>query len=291
MQLIDARQFFVKMTKSLGNKRNKIGDPADNMREPDHIGEITHIHGNSRDGETRNFTIDGQQKTLVVSKVFDNPDFGFHKITVERPLRLNFQATEERIARLEEEPAFKNLASSNKKAEKARLEEIAIGQQRQEEIRALSREFVAAKGDKLYKDRKQFLIDLREIDRQEEVRLSGTEIKAVLAALGERDHTAEICRDKEGNGESDPELRDTESVPLKESIEEYFKREVLPHVPDAWIDSTKTKVGYEIPLNRHFYRYEPPRPLEEIESDIRLLEQDIVKALAEVTGSNHKAEK
>lgn len=78
-------------------------------------------------------------------------------------------------------------------------------------------------------------------------------------------------------------MRDTENVPLKESIEEYFQREVLPHVSDAWIDHTKTKVGYEIPLNRHFYRYEPPRPLEEIEADIRRLEGEILTLLSEVT--------
>jgi type I restriction enzyme M protein len=113
----------------------------------------------------------------------------------------------------------------------------------------------------------------------------------VLSALGERDDTAEICRDKDRKPETDPDLRDTESVPLKEGIEDYFKREVLPHVPDAWIDPAKTKIGYEIPLNRHFYRYEPPRPLEEIEKDIRLLEQEIVQALAEVTGSNDEAKK
>jgi type I restriction enzyme M protein len=291
VQLIDGRQFFVKMKKSLGNKRNKIGDPADEAREPDHIGDIARIHGNSQDSETRNFTIDGQQETLVVSKIFDNADFGFHKITVEHPLRLNFQVTKERVARLEEEPGFKNLASSNRKAEKARLEEIAAGQERQEEIRALLQAFGSAKGEKIYKDRKAFLIDLREIDRQKDVRLAASEIKAVLSALGERDDTAEICRDKDGNPESDPELRDTESVPLKESIEEYFKREVLPHVPDAWIDKTKTKVGYEIPLNRHFYRYLPPRPLEEIEQDILVLERDIVKKLSEVTGSNREAGK
>ena len=184
---------------------------------------------------------------------------------------------------MEEEAAFKNLASSNKKAEKARLEEIAVGQQRQEQIRALLRAFGAAKGEKLYKDRKQFLIDLREIDRQKDVRLSSAEIKAVLSALGERDDGAEICCDKDGKPESDPDLRDTESVPLKESIEEYFKREVLPHVPDAWIDSTKTKVGYEIPLNRHFYRYEPPRPLEEIEQEMKGLEGEILALLKEVT--------
>ena len=291
VQLIDARQFFVKMTKSLGNKRNKIGDPQDNAREPNHIADITLIHGNAQDGETRTFGVDGQQKTLIVGKIFDNADFGFHKITVERPLRLNFQVTKERIARLEEETAFKNLASSNKKAEKARLEEIAAGQDRQEQIRALLQAFGSAKGETMYKDRKAFLVDLREIDSQKDVRLAASEIRAVLSALGERDDTAEICRDKDGNPEPDPELRDTESVPLKESIEEYFKREVLPHVPDAWIDKTKTKVGYEIPLNRHFYRYEPPRPLEEIEQDILVLERDIVKKLSDVTGSNREAGK
>ena len=291
MQLIDARQFFVKMTKSLGNKRNKIGDPEDSAREPNHIADITRIHGDARDGETREFSIDGQQRTLVVSKVFDNEDFGFHKITVERPLRLNFQVTKERVARLEEEPSFKNLASSNRKAEKARLEEIAAGQERQERIRALLQAFGSVKGDKIYKDRKAFLIDLREIDRQKDARLAASEIKAVLSALGERDDTAEICRDKDGNPESDSELRDTESVPLKESIEGYFQREVIPHVPDAWIDKTKTKVGYEIPLNRHFYYYEPPRPLEEIERDILILERDIVKKLSELTGSNRETEK
>ncbi len=85
------------------------------------------------------------------------------------------------------------------------------------------------------------------------------------------------------NRSPDADLRDTESVPLKESIHEYFKREVLPHVPDAWIDESKTKVGYEIPLNRHFYRYEPPRPLEAIESDIKQLEGEILGLLKEVT--------
>ena len=115
------------------------------------------------------------------------------------------------------------------------------------------------------------------------MRLTAGELKAIGNALGERDETAEICLDREGNPEPDPELRDTETVPLKESIEEYFKREVLPQVPDAWIDESKTKVGYEIPLNRYFYRYEPPRPLEKIEADIKTLENDILFLLKEVT--------
>jgi type I restriction enzyme M protein len=118
------------------------------------------------------------------------------------------------------------------------------------------------------------------------VRLAAPELKAVLSALGERDETAAICRDRNGDPEPDAELRDTENVPLKESITDYFKREVLPHVPDAWIDETKTKVGYEIPLNRHFYVYEPPRPLEVIEADIKALEQAIVVSLANLTGSD-----
>ena len=105
----------------------------------------------------------------------------------------------------------------------------------------------------------------------------------LLHALGERDETAKICRDKDGNPESDSDLRDTETVPLKEPIDAYFKREVLPHVSDAWIDESKTKIGYEIPLNRYFYRYEPPRELDIIEADIKTLEGEIVTLLAEVT--------
>lgn len=98
-----------------------------------------------------------------------------------------------------------------------------------------------------------------------------------------RDENAEICRDRDGVAEPDAELRDTENVPLKESIQAYFEREVLPHVPDAWIDHSKTKIGYEIPLNRHFYRYELPRELAVIEAEIKALEADIVRLLGEVT--------
>lgn len=287
IQLIDAKQFFVKMKKSLGNKRNKIGDSKDDPREPDQIGEITRIHGNFKDGETREFNVDGKQKMLVVTKIFDNADFGFHKITVERPLRLNFQASAERIAGLEFEPAFRALASSQKKNEKARLEEIAEGERRQEAIRSLLREFGKTTGERLYKDHAVFLSELRALDvagdKDGPIRFSSAELKAIQNALGERDETAEICRDKHGKPEPDPELRDTESVPLKENIEKYFKREVLPHVPDAWIDHDKTKIGYEIPLNRYFYRYEPPRPLEEIEAEIKTLESEIVSMLGGVT--------
>jgi type I restriction enzyme M protein len=288
IQLIDARRFFVKR-KSLGNKRNWIGDPFDKAGEPDQIADITRIFGNFTDGESRMFSEEDPvtkqpvQRTRVVSKTFDNADFGFHKITVERPLRLNLLASAERIARLEGESGFKNLATSNKKNDKARLEEIEVGKGRQKDIRKLLADFAKAHGQTLYTDRKTFLTDLREADRAAGVRLSAPEIKAVLGALGERDETAEICRDRDGNPEPDPELRETESVPLKEGIAAYFQREVVPHVPDAWLDESKTKVGYEIPLNRHFYRYEPPRPLEVIEADIKTLEGEIMALLGEVT--------
>lgn len=285
VQLIDARQFWVQMEKSLGNKRRRIGDPSDKEKDPDHIGEITKIFGRFRDGETRTFTEEDAithqpvQCQRVVSKVFDNEDFGYHKITVERPLRLNFQASAERVARLEDESAFRNLAVSKKKAGAAHNAEVAAGRERQEEIRA----FLATLGDKLFTDREKFLVHLKAASKKQGVHLSAPELKAVLSALGERDEAAEVCRDAKGKPEPDADLRDTETVPLKEDIEAYIKREVLPHVPDAWIDHGKTKIGYEIPLNRYFYRYEPPRPLEVIESDIKKLEDEIMKMLKEVT--------
>lgn len=302
VQLIDARNHWVPMEKSLGNKRRRIGDPSDKPKDPDYIGDITGLHGQLQDGSTRWVLFDkdgkvadlkstapmapapqGQTwKQLVVSKIFDNEDFGYHKITVDRPLRLNFQVTTERLARLEDEAGFKNLASSTKKTEAARLIDIAVGEKRQQQIRDLLAAFAKRHAD-LIKDRKVFLERLKPIDRELEVRLSSPELKAVVNALGERDETAEICRGKDGLAEPDAELRDTENVPLKESIQAYFEREVLPHVPDAWIDHTKTKIGYEIPLNRHFYRYEPPRELSVIESEIKALETDIVRLLGEVT--------
>ena len=106
---------------------------------------------------------------------------------------------------------------------------------------------------------------------------------AVLSALGERDPQAEICCDRHGNPEPDPELRDTETVPLLEEVDDYIAREVLPHIPDAWVDDTKTRIGYEIPFNRHFYVYEPPRPLNDIDADLQALEHEIIGLLAEVT--------
>jgi type I restriction enzyme M protein len=118
--------------------------------------------------------------------------------------------------------------------------------------------------------------------KAQSVSISAPVRKAILASLSERDENAAICTDADGSIKPDPELRDTENVPLKEDIHDYFEREVKPHVPDAWIDEDKTKIGYEIPLTRHFYQYTPPRPLEVIEKEIRELEGEILKMLAAV---------
>lgn len=284
IQLIDAREFYIKMRKSLGNKRNQIGDGEENR--PGQIAEITRIYGNFIHDEKRQIEIDGSKKSVIVSKIFDNKDFGFNKITVERPLRLNFQASSERIAKLDGIKAFQKLAASDKKNEKIRRQEIEEGIKRQQTIKDLLAGLSKKTKGRIFHERAEFLKEFKNISAQADPKLSAAETKIILEALSEKDETAAICRDSKGNPEPDADLRDTENVPLKENIDDYFRREVLPHVPDAWIDHSKTKVGYEIPLNRHFYRYEPPRSLEAIEADIKGLETEIITLLAEVTGSN-----
>jgi type I restriction enzyme M protein len=181
-----------------------------------------------------------------------------------------------------------NLAVSKKKSTYERAAEEAEGRRQQEAIIAM----VATLPDALFKGRAQFEKMLNDAAKSCSVELSHPIRKAILLALSERDETAEICRDKDGNPEPDPELRDTENVPLKEDIKAYFEREVKPHVPDAWIDAGTRdrkdgavgKVGYEINFNRYFYKYQPPRPLETIEADIRALEKEITVMLREVAG-------
>ena len=280
VQLIDGRQFFVKMRRSLGNKRNELSQ--------EQISDLTYIHGNFEDGETRDLpredpvTHEPSLWPRVVSKVFANEDFGYQRVTVERPLRLNFAATPERIARLEDVKAFQNLAKSRKRAGWAHDDEVAAGVKRQQEIRELLNALHVETGGDVYHDREAFVSTLDDAFKARKSKLSAAERKAVLAALSERDPDAEVCLDRRGDFEPDPELRDTENVPLCEEITVYMRREVLPHVPDAWVEENKTKTGYEIPLNRHFYVYAPPRPLEEIEADIQSLEREIVGLLGEI---------
>ena len=277
VQLIDARAMFIKMKKSLGNKRHKIGDATEN--EPDQIGDITAIYGAFQDNEARLVAT----KNQVVSKIFGNEDFGYCKITVERPLRLNFCVNRQRLERLAQVSTFRNLAISQKKQDQARLLEVQTGQSRQEEIYLLLGMLQTQTDEQIYTNRQTFLAQLHLLEKKLKCKLSAAELKAVLFALSERDPSADICTDSNGQPEADPDLRDTESVPLTENIETYFAAQVLPHVPDAWIDHSKTKIGYEIPLNRHFYRYEAPRPLEQIQTEIKELEADIMRLLAEVT--------
>jgi type I restriction enzyme M protein len=199
---------------------------------------------------------------------------------VERPLRLNFSTSPDRIERLKAERAVLNLAFSKKKG-KAAEKEITDGEADQQRVLdALS----TLDSGKIWRDRGVFEPILEDAISSHEVKLTAPLRKALLNALGERDETAEICRDAEGNPEPDSELRDYENVPLKEDIHEYFEREVRPHVSDAWNDEEKTRVGYEIPITRHFYKYSPPRPLEEIQAEIAGLELEIMGMLRKVVG-------
>lgn len=277
VQLIDARQFYHKMRKSLGNKRHVIGDGEDGRF--DHISLITRVHSDFIHNQKLEFESNGETQTAIVSKIFDNADFGYQKITVQRPLRLNFQTSAERIDRLDGITGFANLARSKKKNPQEKQKEIEAGMELQQKIRSV----LQSMDDSIvYRDREQFSKAIKQAFAQQQVSLKAPQRKAILEALGERDETAAICKDSKGNPEADPELRDTENVPLKEDIDTYFQREVLPHLPDAWIDHSKTRIGYEIPLNRHFYVYQPPRPLEEIEADLKALEQEIAELMGEI---------
>jgi type I restriction enzyme M protein len=269
------------MRKSLGDKRRQI--PAERAEE------ILKILRDFKDGAVRTISKEGVQEDVVVSRLFPMTHFGFRKVTVERPLRLNFQASPERIERLQNERAFVSLAQTKKKGAAGAKEQVE-GRGQQEAIRKLVRSLPGT----LFKDRSPFESALEAAAAKAKVKLPAPITKAILSALSERDETAEICRDPAGNPEPDPDLRDTESVALSESVEAFFEREVKPHVPDAWVDTERRDpkdgevgiVGYEINFNRYFYRYKPPRPLDEIEADIRAIEADIVRMLAEVTGSS-----
>ena len=301
VQLIDASYFdqetkqglfCIQRSKSLGDKRREI--------PPERAQDIVKVLADFRDGDTRRITKDGKSEAIVVSRVFPTTHFGFRKITVERPLRLTFQATPERIAQLEEEKSFQALAQSKKKGSAAAKEQ-AEGRALQEAIRAVLRGLPGTP----FKDRSEFEHALDAVAARAGVKLPASARKAILAALSKRDEEAAICLDSDGNPEPDPELRDTESVPLAAgddpadaegvpaSVLAFVEREVKPHVRDAWIDVRRRDakdgrvgvIGYEINFNRYFYRYSPPRPLEEIEADIRAVEGDIVRMLGDVTGN------
>jgi len=234
VQLIDGTQHYAKMRKSLGSKRQYITD--------EQIDELVRLYG--RFEEARQ------------SKIFPINAFGYRRITVERPLRLNFQTSAERIGKVLEEKAIVKLGSDG-------------WQPIQRALKSMDAELVHRNRDVFSKLLKQAL-------KQQGVVPAAAELKALLNALGERDPEADICMSK-GQPEADSGLRDNENVPLGESVYDYFEREVKPHVADAWIDESKIDaqdgevgiVGFEIPFNRHFYVFQPPRPLEEIDRDLK----------------------
>ena len=252
VQLVDARELFTRMRKSLGNKRNEIG--------PEHTAEITRLYGSFQEDER--------------VKVLPNEAFGFQRITVERPLRLRYEVTEATLATVENSTGWTKLAEAERLALVDRLAAL-------EGLATAVREEVARRVGPLPK-----AID-----------------KAVWNALAVRDPDAPVITDRKGHPEPDPDLRDNENVPLPEPVEAYdedpterlasppyraavqayMRAEVIPFVPDAWVDHGKTKIGYEIPLTRQFYRYIPPRRLEEIDAEIRALEEEIQGLLREVT--------
>lgn len=227
--------------KSLGSKRKQLSDAG--------IDEITRFYGAFEEGK--------------ICKIFDTADFGYRRITVERPLQLVFYPKDaERIAAFKADKAFGKWSEAQQNEFLEMLEGVG--------------------GEKYY-NRETFIIDLQ-------VRLTAAQLKLVQKHLGEHDEEAAIIRDKKGNPEPNPDLRDYENVPLKEDIAEYFEREVTPHVPLAWIDAKKSDekdgktgiVGYEIPFNRHFYAYVPPRSLEEIDAELDDVTKEIMVLLQEV---------
>lgn len=252
IQLVDATSFYVRMRKNLGNKRNEITESQ--------IADITRIYGEFKENEN--------------CKIFDFDDFGYNKITVERPLQLNFVISPQRIENLYNESAFAKLydeeayieirgKKDKKTSDVKKLEEWERGKKLQDKIITILNENIS---DRLFKNREDFLKVLKPLFKDIPEVKTGL-WKAIYMALSERDETADICVDSKGVIEADPTLRDTDNVPLKQDIYEYFNREVLPFIPNAWIDVSKTKVGYEIPFTRYFYKYE------EIESSSVLIQQ------------------
>ncbi len=192
------------------------------------------------------------------SKILESKDFGFWEITVEQPLRLRFDVDPERI---DEYLGIRQLAKLD------------------DDVLAGVRVALLSLGGKVFMNRNEFTKALRQAVKATGNTLGLPVYKALVLAIGERDENADVCTDAKGNPEPDTGLRDTELVPFRDNIEAYFEREVLPFVPDAWIDESKTKVGYEIPFTRLFYKYVPPRPLDEIDAELDALGREIVQLL------------
>ncbi|MCP4195641.1 MAG: SAM-dependent DNA methyltransferase, partial [Proteobacteria bacterium] len=231
VQLIDARELFTKLRKNLGSKNCEFTG--------EHINHIIDTF----------LRFEGTE----ISKLFDNDDFGYTKITVDRPLRLTTHITPERMS------AF--VAESPQK------------------LHPLADAFKQVTGEESVSDFNTVTLTFEGWLKANKVKATKSQLKQVYNAFTTRDENAEPVikkRSKKGEAiyESDTQLRDYENIPMKEDISAYFTREVLPYVSDAWIDHEKTVVGYEISFTKYFYQYEPLRNLEEIVADIRALEAE-----------------
>jgi type I restriction enzyme M protein len=256
VQLVDASgdRFSRLMKKSLGQKRRELTE--------DGIRLVARIFGEA---------LDGGGQFSEISRVMPSSAFGYRRIAVECPLRLRFEVDEDGIARLITKKAVEKLHGPAR-----------------DELLATLRE---AMGGRLWMDRAAFKKELRlQFRAVSNLNLSAPLEKAILEALSTRDPEAAICTDERGRPEPDPELRDYEIVPYSEDIRAWFAREVLPHLPDAWIDERARderdgeigRVGYEINFNRVFYRYQPPRPLEVINRELRDLEAQIARLVRDI---------
>lgn len=243
--LINASDLHSPMRKSLGSKRKFLNDEA-----------LKHI-----------VELYSRYQQSPIAKLFPTTAFGYRRITVERPLKLAFYPQDaDRLAALQADKAWARLDAS---------------------LQASLLSALAAFTEPKLLSRDQFKQQLAKALGT--VKLPAAAFKLLCNHLAEQDDEADVCTAK-GQPEANPSLRDNENVPLGEDIHDYFKREVLPHVPDAWIDESKTDeldgqvglVGYEIPFNRHFYQYQPPRALEEIDADLDEVAKEIMQLLAEV---------
>lgn len=279
VQLIDAsgERFWQSMRKSLGSKRRMIGDDARD--------EIVRIYGEF---------LNGNAGVGDVSKIFDTTDFGYREIRVERPLRLRIEITADSVRKLIADTLPRETLEVEgnvyildavgklkvKSKEQAEFLEDWINSERAQN----------SETGKAWMDRAEFFDELESAALEGAIKLPKATLTAMVNHFGETDDEAEICLDKDGNPEADSKLRDHELVPLAEDYREYFSREVEPFVPDAWVDTSHTdpadgevgRVGYEINFNRYFYQYLPPRPLAEIDAELKSLEAEIAGLLKEV---------
>lgn len=241
IQLLDARDKW--QSGGSEESRRSLGDKRRHMSGQD-IRDIVRLYGRFIHRET--------------SKIFDNADFGFTRVTVERPLRLRYQMTTDEKARFLD--ALPHLLDDVQDIDRA------IGRDPEADWNAVV---------KKVKDRLQ----------AHSSRWKKSEQTLFRSVFTRKDPKGKpVAKDESDSGyEPDAELREFENIPLKQDIDAYFEREVLPHLPDAWVDRSKDKVGYEINFNRHFYKYTPPRNLEEIDRDLKHAEDEILQLLREVT--------